>query len=101
MFTVPSDRISVLSVADCEQTLLTILKTARPRRSPSSKTSQKRFRKSRLDFLRIENTHRDMGKKKPLVKAILDGAQQVGRHLSTLAICFVFVPVLLLTGAAK
>ena len=51
----------------------------------------------------IENTHRNMGMKKPLVKAVLDGAQQVAvpAFVSTLAICIVFVPVLLLTGAAK
>jgi multidrug efflux pump subunit AcrB len=51
----------------------------------------------------IENTHRNMGMKKPLVKAVLDGAQQVAvpAFVSTLSICIVFVPVLLLTGAAK
>ena len=51
----------------------------------------------------IENTHRNMGMKKPLVKAVLDGAQQVAvpAFVSTLSICIVFVPVLLLSGAAK
>ncbi len=51
----------------------------------------------------IENTHRNMGMKKPLVKAVLDGAQQVAvpAFVSTLSICIVFVPVVLLTGAAK
>lgn len=51
----------------------------------------------------IENTHRNMGMKKPLVKAVLDGAQQVAvpAFVSTLSICVVFVPVVLLTGAAK
>jgi hypothetical protein len=51
----------------------------------------------------IENTHRSMGMKKPLVKAVLDGVQQVAvpAFVSTLAICIVFVPVLLLTVAAK
>jgi multidrug efflux pump subunit AcrB len=51
----------------------------------------------------IENTHRNMGMKKPLVKAVLDGAQQVAvpAFVATLSICIVFVPVLLLTGAAK
>jgi multidrug efflux pump subunit AcrB len=51
----------------------------------------------------IENTHRNMGMKKALVKAVLDGAQQVAvpALVSTLAICIVFVPVLLLTGVAK
>jgi multidrug efflux pump subunit AcrB len=51
----------------------------------------------------IENTHRNMAMKKPLVRAILDGAQQIAApaFVSTLSICIVFVPVLLLTGAAK
>jgi multidrug efflux pump subunit AcrB len=51
----------------------------------------------------IENTHRNMAMKKPLVRAVLDGAQQIAvpAFVSTLAICIVFVPVLLLTGAAK
>ncbi len=51
----------------------------------------------------IENIHRNMGMKKPITRAILDGAQQIAipAFVSTLAICIVFVPVLLLTGAAK
>ena len=51
----------------------------------------------------IENTHRNMGMRKPLVRAVLDGAQQIAvpAFVSTLSICIVFVPVLLLTGAAK
>ena len=51
----------------------------------------------------IENTHRNMAMKKPLVKAVLDGAQQIAApaFVSTLCICIVFVPVLLLTGAAR
>ena len=51
----------------------------------------------------IENTHRNMAEKKPLVRAILDSAQQVAApaFVSTLAICIVFIPVVLLTGAAK
>ncbi len=51
----------------------------------------------------IENTHRNMAMKKPLVRAVLDGAQQIAApaFVSTLSICIVFVPVLLLTGAAK
>ena len=51
----------------------------------------------------IENTHRNMAERKPLVKAILDSAQQVAApaFVSTLSICIVFVPVVLLTGAAK
>jgi multidrug efflux pump subunit AcrB len=51
----------------------------------------------------IENTHRNMAMKKPLVRAVLDGAQQIAvpAFVSTLCICIVFVPVLLLTGTAK
>ena len=51
----------------------------------------------------IENIHRNLGLKKPLTKAILDGAAQIAvpAFVSTLSICVVFVPVLLLTGAAK
>ncbi len=51
----------------------------------------------------IENTHRNMSEKKPLVRAILDSAQQVAApaFVSTLAICMVFTPVVLLTGAAR
>ena len=51
----------------------------------------------------IENTHRNMAMKKPLARAVLDGAQQIAApaFVSTLSICIVFVPVLLLTGAAK
>jgi multidrug efflux pump subunit AcrB len=51
----------------------------------------------------IENIHRNMGMRKPITRAILDGAQQIAvpAFVSTLAICIVFVPVLLLTGAAK
>jgi multidrug efflux pump subunit AcrB len=51
----------------------------------------------------LENVHRNMAMKKPIVRAILDGAQQIAvpAFVSTLSICIVFVPVLLLTGAAK
>jgi multidrug efflux pump subunit AcrB len=51
----------------------------------------------------IENTHRNMAMKKPLVRAVLDGAQQIAApaFVATLCICIVFVPVLMLTGAAK
>lgn len=51
----------------------------------------------------IENTHRNMGERKSLVRAILDSAQQVAApaFVSTLSICIVFIPVVLLTGAAK
>src|SRR4051794_13025233 len=51
----------------------------------------------------IENIHRNMAMRKPLVRAVLDGAQQIAApaFVSTLSICIVFVPVLLLTGAAR
>jgi multidrug efflux pump subunit AcrB len=51
----------------------------------------------------LENTHRNMAMRKPMVRAVLDGAQQIAvpAFVSTLAICIVFVPVLLLTGAAR
>ncbi|AFL87988.1 cation/multidrug efflux pump [Terriglobus roseus DSM 18391] len=51
----------------------------------------------------IENTHRNMSEKKPLVRAILDSAQQVASpaFVSTLSICLVFTPVALLSGPAK
>src|SRR5437899_715235 len=52
----------------------------------------------------IENVHRNMGMKgKTLVRAILDGAEQIAvpAFVSTLCICIVFVPVLMLSGAAK
>ena len=51
----------------------------------------------------IENVHRNMAMRKPITRAILDGAQQIAvpAFVSTLAICIVFVPVLLLTGAAN
>ncbi len=51
----------------------------------------------------IENTHRNLGMKKRLVRAVLDGASQIAvpTLVSTLSICIVFVPVLLLTGTAR
>jgi multidrug efflux pump subunit AcrB len=51
----------------------------------------------------IENVHRNMGMAKPITRAILDGAQQIAlpSFVSTLAICIVFIPVLLLTGPAR
>jgi multidrug efflux pump subunit AcrB len=51
----------------------------------------------------IENIHRNLSQKKPITRAILDGAAQIAipAFVSTLAICIVFVPVLLLTGAAR
>jgi multidrug efflux pump subunit AcrB len=51
----------------------------------------------------IENIHRNMGMRKPIVKAILDGASQIAipAFVSTLCICIVFVPVIFLSGAAR
>ena len=51
----------------------------------------------------IENIHRNLHQGKHLVKAILDGAQQIAvpAFVSTLCICIVFVPVVFITGAAK
>jgi multidrug efflux pump subunit AcrB len=51
----------------------------------------------------IENTHRNIGMRKPLVRAVLDGASQIAAptFVATLSICIVFVPVLLLTGTAR
>ena len=51
----------------------------------------------------IENTHRNIGLRKALVEAVVDGAAQIAipTFVSTLAICIVFVPVLLLTGTAR
>ena len=51
----------------------------------------------------VENIHRNLDMKKPLTRAILDGAQQIAvpALVSTLSICIVFVPVLLLTGVAR
>ena len=51
----------------------------------------------------IENIHRNLGQRKPIVQAILDGAMQIATpaFVSTLCICIVFVPVIFLTGAAR
>jgi multidrug efflux pump subunit AcrB len=51
----------------------------------------------------IENIHRNIGLQKPLMTAILDGAGQIAipTFVATIAICIVFVPVLLLTGTAR
>ena len=51
----------------------------------------------------IENTHRNLGLGKGLVRAVLDGASQIAvpTLVSTLSICIVFVPVLLLSGTAR
>ena len=51
----------------------------------------------------IENVHRNMAQKKPIIHAILDGASEIATPalVSTLCICIVFVPVVFITGAAK
>ena len=51
----------------------------------------------------IENIERNLGMKKELKEAILDGAKQVAvpALVSTLAICIVFVPMFFLTGVAR
>jgi multidrug efflux pump subunit AcrB len=51
----------------------------------------------------IENVHRNLAKKKPIVRAILDGASEIAvpAFVSTLCICIVFVPVAFITGSAK
>jgi multidrug efflux pump subunit AcrB len=51
----------------------------------------------------IENTHRNIAMRKPLIHAVLDGASQIAvpTFVATIAICIVFVPVLLLTGTAR
>jgi len=51
----------------------------------------------------LENVHRQMTTGKPLVQAILDGAQEIAlpAFVSTLCICIVFVPMFFLTGVAR
>lgn len=51
----------------------------------------------------IENIERNLGMKKELKQAILDGAQQIAvpALVSTLCICIVFVPMFFLTGVAR
>src|SRR5208282_172962 len=51
----------------------------------------------------IENVHRQMGLGKPVMQAILDGAQQIAlpAFVSTLCICIVFVPMFFLAGVAR
>jgi len=51
----------------------------------------------------IENIHRNLAQRKPIITAILDGAQQIAipAFVSTLCLCIVFVPVVFLKGAAK
>ena len=51
----------------------------------------------------VENIHRNLSMGKPMVRAIMDGAQQIAvpAFVSTLCICIVFVPVFFLSGTAK
>ncbi len=51
----------------------------------------------------LENVHRNMAMKKPLVRAILDGAQQIAvpAFVATLCICIVFIPIGFISGAAR
>jgi multidrug efflux pump subunit AcrB len=51
----------------------------------------------------IENIHRNLGLKKPLRQAILDGAMQIAgpTFVSTLTICIVFVSVVFLDGPPR
>ena len=51
----------------------------------------------------IENIDRNLGLKKSLIQAILDGAEQIATpaFVSTLCICIVFVPIFFLSGVAK
>ena len=51
----------------------------------------------------IENVHRNMAQKKPILRAILDGASEIATpaFVSTLCICIVFVPVVFISGSAK
>jgi CzcA family heavy metal efflux pump len=51
----------------------------------------------------IENIDRHLAEGKEIVRAILDGAQQIAvpALVSTLSICIVFVPMFFLTGVAK
>jgi multidrug efflux pump subunit AcrB len=51
----------------------------------------------------VENIHRNMAMGKGIVQAILDGAEQIAvpTFVSTLSICIVFVPVILLSEPAR
>ncbi len=51
----------------------------------------------------LENVHRNLGMRKPIVTAILDGAQQIAvpALVATLCICIVFIPVAFISGAAR
>src|SRR5207249_2632387 len=51
----------------------------------------------------IENIHRNLAMKKPMIRAILDGAMQIAvpAFISSLCISIVFVPIFFLSGTAK
>ncbi len=51
----------------------------------------------------IENIHRRLERKKPILTAIIEGAQEIAvpAFVSTLCICIVFVPVAFISGAAR
>src|SRR5205807_2326733 len=51
----------------------------------------------------IENIHRNLAMRKPMIRAILDGAMQIAvpEFVSTLCICIVFVPIFFLSGVAR
>ena len=51
----------------------------------------------------IENIHRNLHQRKRLVRAILDGAQQIAvpAFVATTCICIVFVPVAFISGSAR
>lgn len=50
----------------------------------------------------IENMYRNLGQGKKLYRAIVDGAEQIAapQLVATLAICIVFLPIMLLSGAS-
>ncbi len=51
----------------------------------------------------LENVHRHMAMRKPIMQAILDGAQQIAvpAFVATLCICIVFIPIVFISGAAR
>jgi multidrug efflux pump subunit AcrB len=51
----------------------------------------------------IENVHRNMAQRKPIIRAILDGAAEIATpaFVSTICICIVFVPVVFISGSAR
>jgi CzcA family heavy metal efflux pump len=51
----------------------------------------------------LENVHRHMAMRKPITRAILDGAQQIAvpAFVATLCICIVFIPIAFISGSAR